>query len=458
MPQVDTDEEKEVAVVEIENDNVSHNSVGALMRSSFSDVDNRNRCFSMQPSWWLVRIILVLLAINIFLLAATYSDKAKQPIMSNDNDGADALSWNGTVESSRTSAMLNNATIPQWKPLPVSTQVITKIAFGSCSSQEMPLPYWDTITMSQPDLFVLMGDNVYGDCDDPSCFKLREAYRKFSLHPSVQGGAMALSVFATLDDHDYGQSDSYVTNPYKDLAKQLFQEFFDVPTLPTDGVYRSAIWGKEGTRLQVILLDTRYGRDPFVDTGIPNSPYKPVSKDKPQQQMLSEQQWSWLDEQLREPADLRLLISSVQVLNPITGFEAWRHLPAERERLYDLIKGKRVVILSGDRHFGGFYESDALVEVTASSFTHTIPLGTYDNCTTAADCDEADSAIVGDAVRVNHFGWIDIDWQAATVTVAFRRTESTYGSTYTEKFAKLGGKFSDAGEVLVSRQYSLSSL
>lgn len=490
LPQEERDDD---GVIKVGDNEGCFNPVGILRNSSASSsyddgyYHSSNGCFSRRrPLWWLIRILAVftvVLAINIGLLLATANNREKQqqgstaeePLPTETAPSAPVI----LNSYKRVSDKLNNATIPRWKPLPDATQTIAKIAFGSCASQEMPQPHWDTITTFQPDLFLLMGDTVYGDCEgsdggvDLSCFRLREAYRKLSLHPSVQGGAEALSVFATLDDHDYGQSDCHASNPHKDLARELFRDFFDLPTtngaLPTDGVYRSAIWGSASTegggRLQVILLDTRYSRSPFGQTGIPSAPYEPVADSDPsQQQMLSEGQWTWLQEQLEEPADVRLIVSSIQVLNDVTGFEAWRHLPLERERLYNLIADKRAILLTGDRHFGGLYESTSssdirVVEVTASSFTHSIPLGTFDNCTNASDCDEADPSRIGDAVRENHFGWIDLDWMAETVTVSLRRTESSYGSSYhSSKTSADHRKFSDAGEVLVSKQYSFSDL
>jgi hypothetical protein len=109
---------------------------------------------SVQPlslSRWYVRILtvftVVLLALSIGLLVSRNTTKTSfQP------------------SPSRTSELLLNATIPQWKPLPNANQTITKIAFGSCASQSMPQPHWDTIVLQEPDLFLLMGDNVYGDC------------------------------------------------------------------------------------------------------------------------------------------------------------------------------------------------------------------------------------------------------------------------------------------------------
>jgi alkaline phosphatase D len=359
--------------------------------------------------------------------------------------------------SARFSTFLNT-TLPVWKPLPLANQTITKIAFASCASQNMPQPHWDTIVLQEPDLFLLMGDNVYGDCLSHECNELRNAYHDLAMHPSVQGAAPLVSVFATLDDHDYGQNNCYGMNPYKDTARQMFKEFFQLTTddLPWyDGVYRSRIFGVSGSRAQIILLDTRYSRSPFLETGNPSAPFTPQPEDNIDQQMLSESQWLWLANQIKEPAELRIIVSSIQVLNQGTGFEAWRHLPMEQQRLYKLLQGQPVLFISGDRHVGGVYESNDFVEVTASSLTHSIPFGVFDNCSTSEECDEVDSARIGNLVRQNHYGWIDIDWQASMLTLSLRRTESSVGSTYLHLSTF---PHSDAGEELISKRYSFSQL
>lgn len=371
-----------------------------------------------------------------------------------------ALNVAGLLEShwassnvQRVSQQLNNATIPAWKSLPAPSTVLTMLAFGSCSSQQFPQPYWDTVAALQPDLFLLMGDNVYGDCSDAHCSELRRAYFDMASHPSVLGGAPKVSVFATLDDHDYGQNDCHMDNPHKDIAVELFAEFFalDRASLPKkDGVYRSRIWGPLGQRLQVILLDTRYSRSPFQSTGIDSSPYTPSSDSN--QQMLSDLQWRWLEQQIIDvPADLRVVVSSVQVLNNVTGFECWRHLPHERDRLLGLLSNQTVLFLSGDRHFGGLYERH-FVEVTASSFTHSVPLGTFSDCSTALECDEVDSDRVGNAVRDNHFGSLEIDWDKQLVRVALRRAEQSKYFHY--QSSQAGGN----GESVISKTYSFLDL
>ena len=128
-----------------------------------------------------------------------------------------------------------------------------------------------------PNLVVLMGDNVYGDCNETTCSSLREAYDEWESHPSFRGAKSVLPVVATLDDHDYGLSDCHVNNPYKDVAKEMFVDFFDIPDRNhKDGVYGAYEWGPIGQRLQLILLDTRYARSAFLETDEPIAPGKGV--------------------------------------------------------------------------------------------------------------------------------------------------------------------------------------
>lgn len=343
----------------------------------------------------------------------------------------------------------------EWAPLPHVDSVLTKVAFGSCASQRMPQPYWDTLAEYEPQLSLLMGDQVYGDCEEESCEILRQAYRDFAEIPSLLGAAGRLPVMATLDDHDYGANDCHADNPYKEIARELFADFFQLENLPDDGVYQSGVWGPPGQRLRIILLDTRYGRSPFVRTGIKHEPFQPVNATAPQQ-MLSEKQWQWFQHELEnDPADLNVVVSSIQVLNDWTGEECWRHLPTERQRLYELIREKPVVLLSGDRHMGGFYETadGNINEVTASAWTHSVPLFIMKGCNSSETCDEPDPRRIGPFVRENNFGTIEIDWANKNYTLALRRAESSYGVSYLEPHRD---RTSDAGEILESKAYSFA--
>ena len=348
---------------------------------------------------------------------------------------------------------------------------VTKVAFGSCNSQHFPgFSHWENLMYGpfQPDLLLFMGDNVYGDCNDDECSILQQAYNDLARHISYQEIVRRIPILATLDDHDYGHSDATRHNPYKDQAVALFNEFFNgnhdqnfKSNTKRRGVYSSKEFliddKDKDAILQVIFLDTRYFKDYFLESDDPGTAGKEVYMEdfnKTDNTMLGDEQWDWLEEQLRKPAVLRIVVSSIQAIANGHGFECWRHFPYEREKLYSLLGkpagGGRAVIVSGDHHVGGIYrvelsDGNELVEVTGSSWTHSIPFGAYgSNCTTAEDCDEVDDVRLFDLVRFNNFGSIEIDWKNRTALLAVRKARSTDGCCYS------GEKFSDAGEIIQS--------
>src|SRR5687768_16983467 len=86
-------------------------------------------------------------------------------------------------------------------------------AFGSCNRQNLPQPLWDVIARDEPDLWIWLGDNIYGDTNDMVVLKAKydqqlqqEGYRRFTAQVPVIG---------TWDDHDYGRNDANKSYPYK---------------------------------------------------------------------------------------------------------------------------------------------------------------------------------------------------------------------------------------------------
>ena len=47
-----------------------------------------------------------------------------------------------------------------------SAPPLTRIAFGSCAHQERPQLIWEAVLQYRPELFLFLGDNVYGDVRD----------------------------------------------------------------------------------------------------------------------------------------------------------------------------------------------------------------------------------------------------------------------------------------------------
>lgn len=304
--------------------------------------------------------------------------------------------------------------------------VVSRIAFGSCAKQDQPQPIWDAVVETKPQLFLFLGDNVYADTRDMGV--MRAKYRQLGEQPGYQKLKQTCPVLATWDDHDFGADDSGAEYPMKRQSQQIFLDFFeappDDPRRTREGIYASRVFGPEGKRLQVILLDTRYFRSPLKTGYQPGEPgegrrgrYLPETNAATT--ILGDTQWRWLEEQLRIPAEVRLIASSVQVIPTDHAWEAWANFPHERKRLLRLIRDTRaagVIFLSGDRHLAEISRlpGDApdgvgypLYDVTSSSLN--APSGNKTKAGTRFG-NEINSHAVGRAYFEVNFGTIHVDW------------------------------------------------
>ena len=308
---------------------------------------------------------------------------------------------------------------------PASERVLSRIAFGSCADQTKAQPIWDAVVAARPDLFAFLGDTVYADTTDMDA--MRAAYDRLAAKPGFQALREATQVVAVWDDHDYGANDAGRGYPKKQEARRIFLDAFGEPadsprrTRP-DGLYTSTTFGPAGRRVQVILLDTRWNRSPLpkVDGETFDAERRPANRgpylptDAPGATLLGEAQWTWLAARLREPAELRLICTSVPFLADFTGWETWANVPREKQRMIDTIAetgASGVLFLSGDTHYAEFSQLDAgtpypLWEAVSSSLTHTWS-------------DRAPSRTrVGPTVNVDNFGLVRIDWEAARPSVS----------------------------------------
>lgn len=285
-----------------------------------------------------------------------------------------------------------------------------------------------------------------------------------------------MNIFGMYDDHDYGANDCGKQMPNKELRKNHFLSFIqssneltqdelsiknndnidndeiieivgfdDEKTLVKnrnirltklkayyktisnrDGLYSSIEYSIFPTKVKIILLDTRSGRDlhcPIPSIGAWKLPLKlgsplacltrwitaglgiPSMRFCRDAKMLSEQQWSWLEQQIKDrtsyhsksnyrkendyPPSVYIIGSSVQVLTTNPSVESWGHYPSERLRLLKLLnndvnENAAVLILSGDVHHAEILDSSAglkklewnmkehgkILEITSSGLTH----------------------------------------------------------------------------------------
>jgi alkaline phosphatase D len=264
----------------------------------------------------------------------------------------------------------------------------TKITFGSCISQDEEQPIWNSIIDEKSDMFIFMGDNVYGDNkNNGKTEKLKQAYKKQKKKIPFDRLKQSNEIFATWDDHDYGKNDGGSEYIYKKESKELFLDFWEIPKNDPrrfrEGIYFETKKNINNSIVQFIFLDTRYFRSPLKPTDNWGAPYKErfLQDNDSSKTFLGKDQWKWLSKILDEKVDLRIIISSIQVIANGHGFERWGNFSLEREKLYNLIDKKEiknVIFLSGDRHVGGIYKDKTklgteIYEITSSSLN--LPLG-----------------------------------------------------------------------------------
>ena len=303
----------------------------------------------------------------------------------------------------------------------VHAKSVDVIAFGSCATQDEPQPIWTSIRKENPDVFIFLGDNIYGDTVDMDV--LQKKYDKLGAIQEYKRLKKQTKVIATWDDHDYGMDDSGREYPKKEEAKAIFLDFFDEPKKSErrdrPGIYNSYMFGKEGQRVQVILLDLRWFRSPILKgdwpaKGTGSGPYKPHVDGTGE--MMGETQWAWLEEELKKPADLRVIGSSVQFNANFHGWEAWENFPHERRRMMNLIganKANGVIFISGDMHYGEISvdrrgAAYPLYEVTASGMNR------------AWLRPEPNQRRMGEQIYYHHYGIIRIDWDLRFVWMEIR--------------------------------------
>lgn len=293
-----------------------------------------------------------------------------------------------------------------------------KILFGSCSKEDKSMPIFEAINAEKPDLFMFLGDNIYADTEDMQ--KMAAKYRQLGENPGIRKLREQTPVIAIWDDHDYGQNDAGREYPKKQEARKIMLDFWQEPAdsvrrTRKDGIYTSYTYGQGDNQIRVIMPDLRWNRPPlnsvseadFVLKRNPEDmgPYSPHSD--PQLSMLGDAQWQWLEQELKKPAALRIIASSLQLLPEFTGWESWANFPADRNRLLDFIRNQKlngVIIVSGDTHWGELSRVEEnldypLWEITSSGLTEEWKQVS------------PNQHRIGTATHKVNYGYIEVDWQ-----------------------------------------------
>ncbi len=265
------------------------------------------------------------------------------------------------------------------------------IAFGSCSRYDEQ-PVWEHVAFAAPDLFFFIGDNHYGNTDDRDSLRW---YYRWGLERAGRGELAAYtSTLATWDDHDFTGNNTDGTEPGKDVALRVFDEYWANPSAGTDatpGTFFAWRWGD----VDFFFLDDRYHRG-FDDS------------------ILGAEQTQWLVDQLSaSTATFKLLLSGSQW----TGWgsnDSWASFPEATAALYEHIADEGidgVVLLSGDVHRSEFRLNPGadggydLPEITSSPLANSGSVCGFDS--ELIECHNGDS----------YFVTVDVDTTVADPTL-----------------------------------------
>ncbi|MAC33381.1 MULTISPECIES: phosphodiesterase [Idiomarina] len=251
-----------------------------------------------------------------------------------------------------------------------SAQQTTRVAFGCCIDHTKRQNIWDAINHAQPEVFVFLGDTVDVDADDME--DLLDAYEVFNRYRGPRVLRRNSAVMSVWNRKDYSlDGKSGKNNPNRYAVRNHFLTFWREPVtserlFQEHGIAKSVVFGTEPQRVQVIVLDGRWNRDPLNTVGwleqqtrrfnAELGPYQPNNSGN----LLGDEQWQWLAEQLKKPAEVRILMSATPILSPANGYDSWALYQRELTRLKKLLmelQPSGLLLASGDRLFGEFAQS-----------------------------------------------------------------------------------------------------
>ena len=297
------------------------------------------------------------------------------------------------------------------------------IGFGSCIDQNYSQPIWASINDKNVDTFMFLGDNVYGDHPSGKLDKLKNSY--LSQSHKLPKWLKNKKVVSIWDDHDYGINDGGGDFKNKRESQKIFLDFWDIPDSDIrhsrDGLYFNELINIDGFKINLVVLDTRFFRSKLSSN---KSPYTPTNN--LDTTILGDVQWSWFEEVLEQESDLILVLSSIQVLATEHVFEKWDLFPHERSRIIKLLDSTQTksLIISGDRHKGGLYKKESLVELTSSSLNKPITAARisktlkYIPKSIKVQLIETDKLLTTDIYNYENFGLIKINTQSKEVEVS----------------------------------------
>lgn len=217
------------------------------------------------------------------------------------------------------------------------------IALGSNLNQNQPMSIWKIIEKSNPDLFLFVGNTVIAQKNTLKNI-LASLYRKLITNREYRSYREKIPFMAIWNNQELpdGLDEKEKESTKKDFTKK-WPYILNLITKNQKGIYHSKLFGDKKNKhvTQVIMLDTRW--------------------DKNAQQVLSQEQWAWLESELRRPAGLRLLVSPMTLDATDAETITWSNFPNQKEKLLSLIKKSKVknlILITSTNEFSSVKKDD----------------------------------------------------------------------------------------------------
>jgi phosphodiesterase/alkaline phosphatase D-like protein len=326
--------------------------------------------------------------------------------------------WMEVVTSNPTEEAMPSSTTSDSGSSTSSSRMSSRIAFGSCNDQRHHNALWSTIESRAPAAFIWVGDAIYADLQGPTDWsvfppmgshicatpdRLRTLYQQQLRVPGYQALLQSknnITIFGTLDDHDYGCNNADRTYPYKYESGMAFSNFLNLSPQSKmylraqagHGVYGVKLFdftrpaGREeisesdaGIDADIVLPDilprsqttrmvngnhtpSRFSRFSqqqqhymysnrtvavfVLDVRTNKTPWKKGFYERYHPDIegdfLGERQWMWLQESMRRSsATIHIIVTGLQIhayrFPDGNIAESWAHYPTAQQRLFDIV-------------------------------------------------------------------------------------------------------------------------
>jgi alkaline phosphatase D len=212
------------------------------------------------------------------------------------------------------------------------------------SYPEIQQSIWPQIMTHDPDAIFMIGDNVYADkylkykgATPPA--EVWKRYVETRKRIDVFFWERLVPIYATWDDHDYGENDGNRKYPYKDKSLQIFETFF--AQKPDERFFKKG----PGVAFSWDIFEQRFI---FLDGRSFQSAPEDVDK-----KLFGVEQETWAFAAATQPAAMVWFINGLQFFGGYHRFESFEgsfkdDFAAFNTKLREV--KNRFVLISGDRH------------------------------------------------------------------------------------------------------------